>query len=363
MDIPISALLKAIHNDIVTNGQYVFNAGAQSIATFLDRLGNLTKVTTPWTLQITDPSASDCFVSGDIKCQTYRRTQQESARLGIVRLLGPLLGDGDRNIMGVAKYVAQVQLRKHVNIVVLCGAGISTSCGIPDFRSPGTGVYDNLSEYNLPNPQAIFSADYFAINPVPFFKFHAKLLEHTLKPSPTHIALSALCESGMVTRIYTQNIDSLELDAGISESLCVQVHGTSERAHCNSCKRDCDIALVRDAVRNGAIPMCPSCTVGVVRPNIVMFGEPVSERYVDGVDADLSDCDLLLVLGTSLSVPPISQMHQQCPHDTLRVFVNLTPAPEGLGFDFASDSDRDLFIQSTTDEAVPALVNAILKKK
>ncbi|KAG6963939.1 hypothetical protein JG688_00007927 [Phytophthora aleatoria] len=120
-------------------------------------------------------------------------------------------------------------LRSSKKIVVLAGAGISVSCGIPDFRSEN-GIYSRLGEYNLPNPQCMFDIEFFRSNPRPFFAFAKELFPKssgfTFVPSPSHYFLKLLEEKGKLLRIYSQNIDMLEHAAGISHEHAVLCHGS-----------------------------------------------------------------------------------------------------------------------------------------
>jgi NAD-dependent SIR2 family protein deacetylase len=94
-----------------------------------------------------------------------------------------------------------------------CFAGISVSAGIPDFRSPGTGLYDNLAKYNLPEPTAVFDINYFRENPAPFYQLAKELFPGQYKPTPTHLFIRLLHDKGLLRRCFTQNIDSLEVCA------------------------------------------------------------------------------------------------------------------------------------------------------
>ena len=113
------------------------------------------------------------------------------------------------------------------NIVVVMGAGASVSAGIPDFRTPGTGLYDNLEKYNLPRPEAVFDLEFFKDNPAPFYLLAKELFPGKFKPTPTHRFLKLLDEKGLLRRVYTQNIDGLEALAGLEHEKVVQCHGAS----------------------------------------------------------------------------------------------------------------------------------------
>ena len=103
------------------------------------------------------------------------------------------------------------------NVVILCGAGISTNAGIPDFRSPSAGLYFKLRKYNLPYPEAVFEGSYFRQNPLPFYSLVRELFPSTLTPTTTHKLFSLLHQKGILRRVYTQNIDALEHLAGLPE--------------------------------------------------------------------------------------------------------------------------------------------------
>ncbi|KAJ2798928.1 Sir2 histone deacetylase Hst2, partial [Coemansia furcata] len=113
----------------------------------------------------------------------------------------------DSSLEAIADMVATGKAK---NIIVMAGAGISTDAGIPDFRSPGTGLYDNLQQFNLPHPEAIFSIDYFRRNPKPFYMLAKELYPGQYVPTQSHFF----------------NIDCLERAAGIDPELIVEAHGS-----------------------------------------------------------------------------------------------------------------------------------------
>ncbi len=114
------------------------------------------------------------------------------------------------------KLVSGLKDGKFKKICVMTGAGISVSAGIPDFRSPKTGVYANLKEYNLPNPEAIFTLDYFLNNPEPFYKFATNFDMQKFNPTPTHFFIKMLQDKGLLWKNLTQNIDNLEEKTGMN---------------------------------------------------------------------------------------------------------------------------------------------------
>ncbi len=175
----------------------------------------------------------------------------------------------------------QLSEGKFKNVVIMCGAGISTNAGVPDFRSPSAGLYFKLRKYNLPYPEAIFDGGYFRQNPAPFFALVREIFPQRLCPTTTHKFFSLLHQKGILKRVYTQNIDALEFLGGLPEEKVVEAHGTFQRAYCVKCKKDYDLAWLKEEIfkpeRNDGVPKCENCQ-GVVRPDVVLFGESLPER-------------------------------------------------------------------------------------
>ncbi|GAB5578283.1 NAD-dependent protein deacetylase sirtuin-3 [Prionailurus iriomotensis] len=184
--------------------------------------------------------------------------------------------------------------------VVMVGAGVSTPSGIPDFRSPRSGLYSNLQRYDLPYPEAIFELTFFHHNPKPFFALAKELHPGSYRPNVIHYFLRLLHDKGLLLRLYTQNIDGLERAkvAGIPASKLVEAHGSFASATCTVCRRPFPGKDVWDEVMVDRIPRCPVCT-GIVKPDIVFFGETLPQRFLLHV-VDFPMADVLLILGTSL---------------------------------------------------------------
>ncbi len=208
-------------------------------------------------------------------------------------------------------------------IVVLCGAGMSVSCGIPDFRSKG-GIYDMIdtNELGLSTPEEIFHFEVFQDDPRPFYRFAGEMLypkiPHT--PSPSHRFLAMLEEKKMLLRVYTQNIDGLEEKAGVSPKKIVYAHGSLNASTCLKCGMKVDSEELRDDVLKGQVPYCKKVvgkrrrrtsshsrtnmdpkdstestvaatyeTVfcgGVMKPNITFFGEALVDRVRRCLESD-----------------------------------------------------------------------------
>lgn len=203
------------------------------------------------------------------------------------------------------------------HIVVFTGAGISTSCGIPDFRGPN-GLFSYAEEvYGLPYPEAIFDINYFKQRQEPFFELSRELLSAKIEPSVTHNFISKLEDQGRLELLITQNIDGLHQRAGNRRIL--ECHGGYDTAHCFSCNRSYLLREIRDDIGSGIIPRC-SCG-GVIKPDVVFYGENLPERFYE-LYTNPPQMDLLLVMGTSLLVEPVSSFILQLASRTTSILFN-----------------------------------------
>uniref|UniRef100_A0A8C1BKC5 NAD-dependent protein deacetylase n=1 Tax=Cyprinus carpio carpio TaxID=630221 RepID=A0A8C1BKC5_CYPCA len=207
---------------------------------------------------------------------------------------------------GVARYILSGKCK---NIICMVGAGISTSAGIPDFRSPGTGLYANLQKYNLPYPEAIFQIDYFKKHPEPFFALARELYPGQFKPTVCHYFMRMLKDKGLLTRCYSQNIDTLERVAGLEGEDLIEAHGTFHTSHCVSflCRKEYSMDWMQTKIFSEDIPKCDSCG-SLVKPDIVFFGENLPARFFTSMKMDFPRCDLLIIMGTSLQVQPFASL-------------------------------------------------------
>jgi len=190
-------------------------------------------------------------------------------------------------------------LESSQNTVVLTGAGISTNAGIPDFRGP-KGIY-NLGKYN---PQ-IFDIDYFLNDPEPFYDFARDFLNAFKKVKPTfaHHFLAELEEKGKIKGIITQNVDGLHHQAGSKR--VYEFHGSFWKSFCINCGKIFPFEKMRNLVFLQKVPRCPDCG-GLVRPDIVFFGEPV--KFLKEAFSLTGESDLFVVIGSSLAVYPAAAL-------------------------------------------------------
>lgn len=270
------------------------------------------------------------------------------------------------DIDGIVNYI---KTNKCKNIVTMAGAGISTSAGIPDFRSPGSGLYNNLEKYNLPYPQAIFELPYFIQNPKPFFVLAKELYPGAFKPTVGHYFIRLLEEKGFLLRHYTQNIDTLERVAGINSEKLVEAHGTFHTSHCIECQAVYSVEWMKDKIFSDLLPICESCS-GLVKPDIVFFGESLPLRFFEYSIVDLPKCDLLIIMGSSLVVQPFASLKDSVSKECPRFLINLEKVGEGdpltrlLGFGSPLDFDpetnaRDVFWKGNCDDGCQLLADKL----
>lgn len=238
-------------------------------------------------------------------------------------------------------------LERAKRIVVLTGAGISVSCGIPDFRSEG-GIYRLVEQYgfDLEEPESLFDIEFFDRDPVPFFTFAKTLFPGEVQPSPMHHFIAALDRRKKLLRNYTQNIDCLEQVAGVKR--CIACHGSFATASCRGprCRYRCGAAEIRDRVMRGEVPRCPSDGCGgVLKPDITFFGQPLPKVAARCLQRDREAVDCLLVVGTSLAVAPMSTIVGFLPPEVPQILINKRPIkpPRHLskGFDAQLIGDAD----------------------
>ncbi|XRB14394.1 Sir2 histone deacetylase Hst2 [Pseudoscourfieldia marina] len=227
-------------------------------------------------------------------------------------------------------------------VVVLLGAGASASAGLPDFRTPGTGLYDNLQEYNLPFAEAIFDLQFYRQNAEPFNRLARELYPGGVKPTAMHRFVSLLDEHQLLTRCFTQNIDSLETAAGLRKSMVVAAHGNFDTASCIDCGAPAQEDLVRQSLCEGAEPQQPTCSAcgGKVKPGIVFFGEALPERFF-ALAPEIRECRLLIIAGTSLTVHPFASLPTLASPQSLRVLANRELVGQELGLRYVDDVGKN----------------------
>jgi NAD-dependent histone deacetylase SIR2 len=260
--------------------------------------------------------------------------------------------------------------------------------GIPDFRSKD-GIYAQLQregKYNLSDPQEMFDKDFFLQDPSCFFSFAKSIFPSNFVPSPSHCFIKLLEDRDVLLRNYTQNIDTLEQAAGIDRVL--YCHGSFSEAQCTTmgCGHRVAGSVIKPDIFAQRVPYCPRCLkvgdskraanarsqssrhkssrmweqeddeeesdedddlrgLGVMKPCITFFGEKLSDEFDQKLSEDRSQVDLLIVMGTSLKVAPVSELVGHIPHRTPVILINKTPVLHMGTLDIQLLGDADVIVE------------------
>ena len=196
-------------------------------------------------------------------------------------------------------YAADI-IRASQYAIALTGAGISTPSGIPDFRSPTSGLWERF------DPFEVASLDAFRYHPDKLFNWMHPLAcdIQAAQPNQAHLGLARLQGSGYLKTIITQNIDGLHQKAGSEKVL--EVHGSLQTMTCVSCYRQTDAAeFTIGYIERWEIPRCPYCQ-NILKPDVVLFGEQLPTRTWLQARESINHCDLMIVAGSSLEVLPVA---------------------------------------------------------
>jgi NAD-dependent deacetylase len=193
-------------------------------------------------------------------------------------------------------------IRDAGSVVALTGAGISVPSGIPDFRTPGTGLWTEV------DPMEVAHIDVFRRDPARFWHFYGDRFQtlERKRPNRAHEALAALERAGLLDAVITQNIDRLHSLAGTRE--LIEVHGTIEHSSCPMCRARYALAEVR-ARQRGDEAGVPRCDCGsALKPDVVLFGEYLPEEALQRAELLAAGADVLVCIGSSLEVYPVAQL-------------------------------------------------------
>ncbi len=183
--------------------------------------------------------------------------------------------------------------------VALTGAGISVPSGIPDFRTPGEGLWEKV------DPMEVAHIDSFRREPARFWSFYRPRLAGLggVEPNPAHEALAELERRGMLEAVVTQNIDMLHTKAGSQR--VIEVHGSIGSASCQACDARYELAAVEALFDQEGVAVCAACT-SLVKPDVVLFGELLPADAMAEAEALAARADVLLCVGSSLEVYPVA---------------------------------------------------------
>ena len=222
------------------------------------------------------------------------------------------------------------------NIVFFGGAGVSTESGIPDFRSVD-GLYNQQWDYP---PETILSATFFQRDPEEYYRFHhAKLVVDGAKPNRAHLRLAELEREGKLKAVVTQNIDGLHQAAGSKRVL--ELHGSVHRNYCTRCGK---FYSLEDILKTEGVPRC-SCG-GVIKPDVVLYEEGLDQSILSRSVRHISEADMLIIGGTSLTVYPAAGLIDYYRGDKL-VLINKAVTPR--------DGQASLVISGSIGEVLDAV--------
>ncbi|OCK74640.1 NAD-dependent histone deacetylase SIR2 [Lepidopterella palustris CBS 459.81] len=275
-------------------------------------------------------------------------------------------------------------LRERKNIMVITGAGISTSLGIPDFRSKNTGFYSKLQEMGFQEPEQVFDITNFDEDPTTFYTLAGDILPDLEKWTPTHQFIRMLQDKDKLLTNYTQNIDNVESHAGIRKDKIIQCHGSWATATCRKCGFKIPGEEIFADIRAQKVAECKRCIQelqaprsgmkrkrssngskkrrhaggddddsdgaydipqpGVMKPDITFFGEGLPQAFFDRLRTqDREKTDLVIVIGTSMKVAPVSEIPQIIPPDVPQIYISRDPIHH-INFDINLLGDCDAVV-------------------
>ncbi|KAA8625328.1 SIR2 NAD-dependent protein deacetylase SIR2 family [Pyrenophora tritici-repentis] len=279
---------------------------------------------------------------------------------------------------------AAALLRERKNIMVITGAGISTSLGIPDFRSKNTGFYSRLRQMGYDEPEEVFDIHNFDDNPCTFYALAGDIVPDLEKWTPTHEFIRLLQDKDKLLTNYTQNIDNVEAHAGIRKEKLIQCHGSWATATCRKCKFKVPGEDIFDSVRAQKPAECARCKEeiaskptrkrkrasngngsrkkrssdedsesdgafdipqpGIMKPDITFFGEALPNDFFDRLkDMDKDKVDLVIVMGTSMKVAPVSEIPNFLPRHVPQIYISRDPIHH-INFDINLLGDCDVVV-------------------
>lgn len=232
------------------------------------------------------------------------------------------------------------------SVVALTGAGISVPSGIPDFRSPGTGMWERV------DPMEVAHIDAFRTDPSRFWSFYGERFA-TLggkAPNAAHRALATMEERGLLDAVITQNVDMLHRRAGTRE--LVEIHGSIATCSCQLCGAHVELEAARTLLRDAAdgIPRCPGCE-SPLKPDVVLFGELLPASALTRASELCRCADLLLCIGSSLEVHPVASL-PMLTHDAGGRVAIITRGPTPL------DDIADVRLEGDVVDELDALLAA-----
>ena len=244
-------------------------------------------------------------------------------------------------------------------VVIMTGAGISTSAGVPDFRSPAGRHFHDLKKYDLPSPEAIFDLQYFKKKPEPFYALAKDYLDlDKYSPTPCHHFANMVHAKQMASHYLTENIDNLESKAGFAPDDVIHANGANIGAACSDqrCTQKASRRKYEKCVRAGKVMRCKACGKPI-KPEILFYGEGDNRRFREVVkELGGQQCDLLIVIGSDLEYSPFNTVLDVVGGECPKVLIH-THDTSSEGYDFCDQEKfpNNLFLQGDCDEVVTKL--------
>ena len=225
-------------------------------------------------------------------------------------------------------------LAESASTVVLTGAGVSVPSGIPDFRTPGTGLWEKV------DPMEVAHIDAFHSDTARFWRYYRPRFHElgSKEPNSAHRAIAELEDRGLVSAVITQNIDRLHGVAGSRR--VIEVHGSIETSSCTSCGESVGIEEVDALFGDGEVAFCAGCG-GKVKPDVVLFGEFLPEQAMAEATALCEEAELVLCVGSSLEVFPVAGLPSVALNRGARLAI-VTKGPTPYDRDAAVRLDGDV---------------------
>lgn len=256
----------------------------------------------------------------------------------------------EQNLDSLADRVADLIINAK-RVVVFTGAGISTESGIPDFRSPG-GIWDRFDPDD-------FTYHKFVTDPEARRRQWQMLREGGLttkaKPNPAHYAIAELDRLGKLDCVITQNVDNLHQKAGVADDKVFELHGNMQWAVCLNCGRRYPFDQIKVRLDEGEeLPDCQACH-GILKPDAVFFGESLPEKVLKEATFRSYNCNLFMVIGSTLIVYPAAYMPTYAVASGARlVIINLSPTP--------MDRQATVLIRAKAGEAMSRVLHRVREK-
>lgn len=231
--------------------------------------------------------------------------------------------------------------------VALTGAGVSTPSGIPDFRTPGSGIWSRF------NPMEVASLSAFRYQPEKFFAWLHPLAKKMFEalPNPAHHALALLEKAGYLHTVITQNIDGLHQRAGSEQVL--EMHGSMESLTCIGCYNNFPAGdFISSFIEQETTPRCPDCDQ-ILKPDVILYEEQLPKVTWLKAQKAIQKCSVILVAGSSLEVTPVAALPQKALENNAHLII-INQGPTYL------DSRAEVRIQGDVAEILPRISRAVL---